>query len=130
MGQLAEVGEYVAIFHQELQEQLYQNAEIWLQDMDCNEEWIGEWQEKENVCDVFVKMKARFLVYAPFVIQCSNVEKQIDLFLVDASVKSEIEQLERELHCEMTQSRNFQRPTTFNSLLALPFQHVLRYDSV
>ena len=98
--------------------------------MDCNEEWITDFQEKENICDVFVKMKARFLVYAPFVVQCNNVEKMIDLYQVDDSVKSEIEHLEKELHYEMTQSGNYQHPTTFNSLLALPFQHVLRYTGM
>ena len=130
MGYLADIGKSVAIFHTELRDQLHQHGEIWLQSMDCNEDWIRKWQEMENVCDVFVKMKTRFLVYAPFVVQCNNVDKMIDLMMVDASVKCEIERLEKELCDEMIQSGNRQRPITLNSLLALPFQHVLRYASM
>ena len=83
-------------------------------------------KEVDNVADVFVAMKERFLIYAPFIVHCDNVERMISLMKIDASVKNSIKNLEEFLRDEMDRTRNFNIPLSFDSLLAFPFQHVIR----
>ena len=114
-------------FHSELRERLNSAAKIYLEDNDNDKGWQKEWGTKENIGDVFVAMKTQFLVYGPFIVMCNNVEKMIGVLKCDTNVKSEVSDLEKQLLKEMLKSKIGQRPTTFNALLALPFQHVLRY---
>ena len=81
----------------------------------------------ENVADIFVQMKEKFLMYAPFIVYCDNVERMIGLMRIDANVRSSIKVLEEFLKQEMERTGNFNIPSSFNSLLAFPFQHVIRY---
>ena len=81
---------------------------------------------EDNVADAFVQMKVQFLIYAPFIVHCFNVEKMIELMKIDASVKDEVSTLEDFLGAEMNRTGNVNHPTSFNSLLAFPFQHVIR----
>ena len=79
---------------------------------------------QENVADVFIKMKAKFLIYAPFIVHCANAGKTIELMHFDESVKKDIKYLEAYLVKETKANRNI--PLNFNSLLAFPMQHVIR----
>ena len=65
-------------------------------------------------------------MYAPFIVYCDNVERMISLMKIDASVKNSIKNLEEFLKDEMERTGNFNIPSSFNSLLAFPFQHVVR----
>ena len=118
---------FVTKFHNELREGLNSAAKIYLEDHDDDETWQKAWETKENIGDVFVGMKARFLVYAPFIVMCTNVQKMLGVLKCDTNIKNEVEDLEKRLMQKMNDYQDFQRPTTFNSLLSLPFQHVLRY---
>ena len=86
----------------------------------------AENQTTFNVADVFVQMKVKFLIYAPFIVHCGNVEKMLELMKIDKSVKQDVQALEDHLQAEMNKNNNFNHPTSFNSLLAFPFQHVIR----
>ena len=118
---------FIAAFHDELRSRLNDAAEIYLEDNDDDDEWQKAWETRENVCDVFVSLKSRFLVYAPFVVMCANVEKMISVMKCDPNVQTEVENLEQELMDEMSSTENYNLPTTFNALMAIPFTHVLRY---
>ena len=116
----------VTKFHNELKKGMDSAAEIYLKDHDNNESWQNDWETKKNIGDVFIAMKTKFLVYAPFIVMCNNVEKMISVLQCDPNVKHEAEDLEKELMKEMSISGDGRRPTTFNALLSLPFQHLLR----
>ena len=79
---------------------------------------------QENVAEVFIKMKAKFLMYAPFIVHCANAGKTIELMHFDENVKRDIKHLEAYLAEEIKENRNI--PPNFNSLLAFPMQHVIR----
>ena len=121
---------FVKEFHDELRYKLDSAAEIFL-DTNTSQNMVypSNWLSRENICDVFVRMKPRFLVYAPFVEMCNNVDKMIDLMKCDPTVKEDVENLEDMMMKEMEITNNRKLPTTFNNLLSLPFQHVLRYAS-
>ena len=53
--------------------------------------------------------------------------KTISVLKCDANAAKEIADLEKQLMTEMKQLEEYNRPTTLNQLLSLPFQHVLRY---
>ena len=77
---LNEKAHFVTEFHNDLRTRLYSAAEMFLSDeTKMDEEYPEDWETRENVCDVFERMKPRFLVYAPFVEMCNNVEKIITL---------------------------------------------------
>ena len=124
---LNEQAHYVTEFHNDLKARLHSAAEMFLSDNKKDEECPADWETKENVCDVFEIMKPRFLVYAPFVEMCNNVENIITLMKCDANVKQHVDSLEKHMMNEMSSTNNRNLPTTFNALLALPFQHILRY---
>ena len=65
-------------------------------------------------------------MYAPFIVHCDNVEKVIGLMKVDESVRKDVKSLEDFLQAEMEREKKGNMPTSFNSLLAFPFQHVIR----
>ena len=121
---------FVKEFHDELRHKLAAAAEIFL-DTNTSQNMVypSDWLSRENICDVFVKMKPRFLVYAPFVEMCNNVDKMIDLMKCDPTVLEDAENLEDMMKKEMEITNNRKLPITYNSLLSLPFQHVLRYVS-
>ena len=121
---------FVKEFHDELRYRLDSAAEIFLDtNTSKNMVYPSDWLSRENICDVFVRMKPRFLVYAPFVEMCNNVDKMIDLMKCDPTVKEDVKNLEDMMMKEMDITNNRKLPTTFNNLLSLPFQHVLRYAS-
>lgn len=121
---------FVGKFHNELKNELYSAAEIFLDtNSGQNVVYPSDWVSRENICDVFVRMKSRFLVYAPFVEMCNNIGKMIDLMKCDQTVSGDVENLEEMMVKEMKKTNNYKLPTTFGTLLSLPFQHVLRYTS-
>ena len=128
VGGLNDRAHFVKEFHDELRHKLAAAAEIFL-DTNTSQNMVypSDWLSRENICDVFVKMKPRFLVYAPFVEMCNNVDKMIDLMKCDPTVLEDAENLEDMMKKEMEITNNRKLPITYNSLLSLPFQHVLRY---
>ena len=52
----------------------------------------------------------------------------IQLMKCDPNVLDDVEMFEKEMMDHMNATNNRKLPTTFNNLLALPFQHVLRYQ--
>ena len=127
---LNEQAHFVTEFHDELRSQLVVAAENFLQDISCHPISPSDWLSKENICNVFEKMKPRFLVYAPFVLMCKNVDTMIQLMKCDPNVLEDVEIFEKEMMDQMNATNNRKLPTTFNNLLALPFQHVLRYPEI
>ena len=122
---------FVAEFHDELRNDLHAAAEIFIgTNGNKNMTYPSNWTSRENIGDVFIRMKPRFLVYAPFVEMCNNVDKMIELMKCDPTVLEDVENLERMMMKEMEETNNRKLPTTFNTLLSLPFQHVLRYSSI
>ena len=121
---------FVKEFHDELRHNLDSAAEIFLDTKTSqNMVYPSDWLSRDNICDVFVRMKPRFLVYAPFVEMCNNVDKMIELNKCDPTVKEDVKNLEAMMMKEMEITNNGKLPTSFNSLFSLPFQHVLRYAS-
>ena len=125
--ELNDKSHFVTEFHAELRNMLDSAAEIFLRNPANDVEYPSDWLSRDNICDVFEKMKPRFLVYAPFVEACNNVDKMIELMKCDPNVLDHVEAFEKEMMEEMNRTNNHKLPTTFNNLLALPFQHVLRY---
>ena len=129
---LNEKAHFVTQFHDELRSQLVLAAENFLQDISSFRTFhpihLSDRLSKENICNVFEKMKPKFLVYAPFVLMCNNVDKMIQLMKCDPNVLDDVEMFEKEMMDHMNATNNRKLPTTFNNLLALPFQHVLRYQ--
>ena len=65
---------FVTEFHEDLRSQLYSAADMFLGATGGkNMNYPSDWLSRETVCDVVVRMKPRFLVYAPFVEMCNNV---------------------------------------------------------
>ena len=118
---------FIEKLHDELFDMIKPAADVYIKEQDCSR-GRGEVQQ-ENVADVFVKMKEKFLMYAPFIVYCDNVERMIGLMRIDANVRDSIKTLEVFLKTEMERTGNFNIPSSFNSLLAFPFQHVIRYCS-
>ena len=118
--ELTDYAYFIENLHEELFEKIKPAANVY-----TKEEGYGKLDD-DNVADVFVKMKARFLIYAPFIVHCNNVERLIGLMKIDASVSKDIETLEVWLRSESKMSSNPNIPASFNSLLAFPFQHVVR----
>ena len=129
--ELNDKAHFVTEFHQELRSQLHSAADIFLGATGgMNIKYPSDWLSRENICDVFVRMKPRFLVYAPFVEMCNNVDKMIELMKCDPNVLEDVENFENRMMEEMEETNNRKLPTTFNTLLSLPFQHVLRYNNL
>ena len=66
-----------------------------------NMNYPSDWLSRETICDVFVRMKPRFLVYAPFVEMCNNVDKMIELMKCDPNVLEDVENFENRMMEEM-----------------------------
>ena len=113
---------YIESLHEDLVQKLKPAADVYLK-QDDNKRFDFQ---QENVADVFVSMFSRFLMYAPFIVHCDNVEKVIGLMKVDESVRKDVKSLEDFLQAEMEREKKGNMPTSFNSLLAFPFQHVIR----
>ena len=124
---LNEKAHFVTEFHDELRSQLVVAADNFLKGISSHPISPTEWLSKENICNVFEKMKPRFLVYAPFVSMCKNVDRMIQLMKCDPNVLEDVDLFEKEMMDHMNATNNRKLPTTFNNLLALPFQHILRY---
>ena len=124
---LNDQAQFVTEFHEDLRDQLYSAAQIFLENQGYDIQYPPNWLSADNVGDVFEKMKARFLVYAPFVEMCNNVDKMIELMKCDQSVYLQVESFENQMMEEMDKTNNRKLPTSFNTLLSLPFQHILRY---
>ena len=120
---------FVTEFHEELSSQLYSAAKIFLENEGYGIQYPSNWHLIDNIGDVFQKMKPRFLVYAPFVEMCNNVDKMIELMKCDPNVLEKVESFEHQMMEEMDKTNNRKLPTSFNTLLSLPFQHILRYES-
>ena len=120
---------FVTEFHEELRNQLYSAAKIFLDNQGYGIQYPSNWHLIDNIGDVFEKMKPRFLVYAPFVEMCNNVDKMIELMKCDLSVLETVDSFEHQMMEEMEKTNNRKLPTSFNTLLSLPFQHILRYGS-
>ena len=85
-------------------------------------------QNPAKIGEVFIAMKDKFLIYAPFIVHCQNAYKKIEeLENIDEGVKKDIATLEVLLKCEMDRTQNPNLPPSFNSLFTFPMQHVLRY---
>ena len=80
----------------------------------------------ENIGDVFVRMKHKFLVYAPFIVQCENLEKHIQFMRIDGTIEPGIVWVEDALQKSLNTSNDRAHPINFDQLLMLPFQHILR----
>ena len=113
---------FIEKLHDDLIEKLKPAADVYIKEEEC----IGPQDNDDNVADVFIAMKEKFLMYAPFIVYCDNVERMISLMKIDASVRNSIKALEEFLKHEMERTGNFNIPSSFNSLLAFPFQHVIR----
>ena len=127
---LSDQAYFVSEFHEELRRRLHSAAKMYLSDDWNDEVKYSACEIEENIGDVFQNMKPRFLVYAPFVEMCNNVENMITVMKYDPSVLQDVESLEKQMRTEMAATKNWNLPTTFNALLALPFQHVLRWVAI
>ena len=116
---------FIERLHDDLIEKIKPLADEYIKDEECQRTSTSK-EGLDNVADVFVDMKEMFLMYAPFIVYCDNVERMISLMKIDASVKNSIKNLEEFLKDEMERTGNFNIPSSFNSLLAFPFQHVVR----
>ena len=113
---------YIESLHEDLVQKLKPAADVYLKHSD-NKRFDFQ---QENVADVFISMFPRFFMYAPFIVHCDNIEKVIGLMKVDESVRKDVKSLEEFLQAEMEREKKGNMPTSFNSLLAFPFQHVIR----
>ena len=123
---LNEQAHFVTEFHEELRNQLSSAAKIFLENPGYGIQYPSNWKVIDNIGEVFKKMKPRFLVYAPFVESCNNVDKMIELMKCDQSVLEAVDSFEHQMMAEMDRTNNRKLPTSFNTLLSLPFQHILR----
>ena len=84
-------------------------------------------RKQARIGDVFLAMKDKLLIYAPFIVHCQSADKKIrELENIDLGVKEDIERLQVLLKCEMDRTQNPSLPPSFNSLVNFPMQHVLR----
>ena len=84
-------------------------------------------RKQANIGDVFLEMKDKLLIYAPFIVHCQSADKKIrELENIDVGVKEDIERLQDLLKSEMDKTQNRNLPPSFNSLINFPMQHVLR----
>ena len=109
-------------FHEQLKEKLNSTAKNYL-DHGCSTP-----DTKTNIADVFIKMKNKFLIYAPVLDLIINAQKAIDLMILDDTGNHEIQNIDDSLLKEMERKKQKNLPTTLNSLLSRPVQHVLRYQ--
>ena len=119
---LSDKAYFIENLHEELFKKVKPAADVYLKE----EEKGKQSYSGDNVADIFVEMRAQFLMYAPFIVHCENVEKLIGLMKIDASVSKDIRNLESFLNDEIERTGKKNIPSSFNSLLAFPFQHVIR----
>ena len=80
-----------------------------------------------NLADVFMEMRLKFITYAPFVDYIFNGNTAISLMKLNDAGKQELSIIDSILMKKSVTTGNKNLPTTLNSLLARPFQHIMRY---
>ena len=116
---------YVSDFHLKLLNRLTVAAQYTIDMLNGNEFDAGNVQE--NIAEVFVNMKPKFVIYAHFIVQCHNFEKHIALMKNDTSTKPELREIEHMLRKELNPTGDKSHPLDLSQLLMLPFQHICRY---
>ena len=108
--------------HETLREKLNAAAEIYIE---------GKYTTSgtnTNLADVFLVMRLKFITYAPFVDYIFNGNRAISLMKLNDAGKQELSIIDSILMKKSVTSGNKNLPTTLNSLLARPFQHIMRYQ--
>ena len=106
--------------HETLREKLNAAAEIYIE---------GKYSTSgtnTNLADVFLEMRLKFITYAPFVDYIFNGNTAISLMKLNDAGKQELSIIDSILMKKSVTTGNKNLPTTLNSLLARPFQHIMR----
>ena len=81
---------FIERLHDDLIEKIKPLADEYINEEKCERASTSK-EEIDNVADVFLDMKEMFLMYAPFIVYCDNVERMISLMKIDANVKKSIQ---------------------------------------
>ena len=106
--------------HDTLREKLNEAAEIYVE---------GKYSTSgttTNLADVFLEMRLKFITYAPFVDLIFKGNTAISLMKLNDAGKNELIIIDSILMKKSVTTGNKNLPTTLNSLLARPFQHIMR----
>ena len=107
--------------HETLREKLKISAESYIQKKYYTSD------TNTNLADVFLEMRLKFITYAPFVGLIFNGNTAINLMKLNDAGKLELSIIDGILMEKSVTTGNKNLPTTLNSLLARPFQHIMRY---
>ena len=81
---------------------------------------VSDWSQ---IGKVFLEMKFRFLVYAPFIVKCTNTGHFLHSYEGAQTMNDRIRKIqESEYDSNVTQ-----KPISLNELTSIPMQHLTRY---
>ena len=107
--------------HQEFIDRLQSASAIYVSEKEIN----TEWERRENIFEVLIKMKRGFLAYGPFVASCQNASRLLSLMNHDRLLRLEVEQLDMYLINNLERKAGAEKPQTIFDLMSLPAEHIL-----
>ena len=110
--------------HKELNEELRPAADLF---ESCRKGVEYICPVEENVGDIIVSKKHKFFMYAPFITLCLNLTDLIKAMRGKDDLRNEIDKLEIYMQEQMNQTGDRNFPVAIETLLMMPFQHILRY---